>query len=112
MRNKVPVPALASAALPTSAAAGAAAAAGAGREDTVISPPIRSVSILAMVRPRPVPPGAAGAPPAAVACAPREKGSKMRSRSAGAMPGPVSSISNTAMSRTVRGAKAHAARGA
>ena len=71
----------------------------ASREDTVISPPIRSVSIFAMVRPRPVPPAPPAAPPPAE-WAPREKGSKMRSMSPGAMPGPVSSISNTAMSRT------------
>ncbi len=85
MRNSVP------------AAGASASPASAVREHTVISPPIRSVSILAMVRPNPVPPLALTA---AAAWAPREKGSKMRSMSAGAMPGPLSSISNTAMSRT------------
>ena len=57
---------------------------------TVISPPIRSVSILAMVRPRPVPP---------LAAAPRPSRARRARRCARArrpaMPGPVSSISKT-----------------
>jgi hypothetical protein len=59
---------------------------------TVISPPIRSVSILAIVRPRPVPPPSL-APAKLPRAAPRANGSKMRSMSRSAMPGPVSSIS-------------------
>jgi hypothetical protein len=52
---------------------------------TCISPPIRSVSMRAMVSPTPLPP--------ACALLPRTKGSKMRSRSAAGMPGPVSRMS-------------------
>ncbi|EWS53810.1 hypothetical protein X551_03400 [Methylibium sp. T29] len=60
---------------------------------TVISPPIRSVSIFAMVRPMPVPcPPPASAPP-------RSKGSNTRASSSDVMPGPESSISKCAISR-------------
>ncbi len=60
---------------------------------TVSSPPIRSVSILAMVRPRPAP-----AAPCAAAEA-RVKGSNTRSISCCDMPGPVSWMSMCAISR-------------
>ena len=76
--------------------------------DTVISPPIRSVSILAMVRPRPVPPAALAR--RRLACAPREKGSKMRSMSAARDAGAgVLDLEHRHLAH-VRGAKAHAAR--
>ena len=75
---------------------------------TVISPPIRSVSILAMVRPRPVPPLRRRAP--AAAWAPRAKGSKMRSRSAARDAGAgVLDLEHRHLAH-MRDAKAHAAR--
>ena len=58
------------------------------------SPPITSVSMRAMVRPRPVPPVAP-----TWAALPREKGSKMWLISSDAMPGPVSSMVKIAISR-------------
>ena len=61
---------------------------------TCISPPIRSVSILLMVRPSPVPPAELPA-----ADEPRAKGSNTLSSSTWAMPGPVSLISTSAISR-------------
>jgi hypothetical protein len=68
---------------------------------TFISPPIRSVSILAMVSPSPAP----GAD--AAAALPRAKGSKMRSMSSAVMPGPVSSISITANLARIRKPQRH-----
>ena len=58
---------------------------------TVISPPIRSVSILLIVRPRPVPPARRGSPRSRRA----RRARRSCSSSSGAMPGPVSSISNS-----------------
>ena len=70
---------------------------------TVIPLPIRSVSILPIVSPRPMPPGTAALVfmplTAALASVPRVKGSKTCPISLAVMPGPVSSISNTAISR-------------
>ena len=67
---------------------------------SVSSPPISSVSILAMVSPRPAPgAGAAALAPEVPGAPPRANGSKMWAISASVRPGPVSCTVMRAISR-------------